>query len=63
MNVDFLTWFFGKHYILAFFLFPEISVAWGVWMKWWWYTGFGVITVLGKNYQSNQIFLMLKRKE
>ncbi len=30
---DFLMWFVTKHWIVASVLFPEMMLAWAVWMK------------------------------
>ncbi len=36
---DPIVWFLGKHWLVSAFLLPEVSLAFAVWQRWFWWAG------------------------
>ncbi len=49
---DFFTWFVGKHYLVSALLFPEVTFAWAVWMRWYGFAAAIVVWISGKRFNG-----------
>lgn len=50
--MDFTTWFFSKHWLLAAIIQPELALIWAVYMRWKaWSCFLGALIVLKTNAQ------------